>query len=171
MSEEHQAQVHLVCGLVSSGKTTLAKRLAIELPALRLSRDEWLLRLFRLPHDNPRYVAAIEPCTLLMWDIALDALRLGNSVILDWNHWNAQRRAESRDRATSAGFDVVVHYLDVPIDVAINRARARLATAPADAHTIDEQGVRHFATIFEPPTPAERLAVVRHTAQTPAGPD
>jgi integrase len=39
------AQLHLICGLPGAGKTTLARRLEGELPGLRLSPDEWLIRI------------------------------------------------------------------------------------------------------------------------------
>ena len=83
-------------------------------------------------------------------------------MILDWNHWSQQRRADALDRARMAGFDAVVHFLDVPIDTAIRRARNRLSTRPADAHRIDEAAARHFATIFEQPTDDEGLQIIRH---------
>lgn len=35
----------LVCGLPGAGKTTLARRLADEVPAVRLSGDEWMVAL------------------------------------------------------------------------------------------------------------------------------
>jgi predicted kinase len=159
---ESQPHVHLLCGLVCAGKTTLAKRMAAELPALRFSRDEWMLRLYGLDHDDDRYVAALTPCTQLIWDVALEVLSLGQSVIMDWNHWNPERRAESCARARSAGFDVVLHYLEVPLEVAVARARSRLADNDDDAHRIDEDGVRHFATIFQPPTAAEGIPTVMH---------
>src|SRR5947209_1082007 len=76
--------VHLMCGLVAGGKTTLARQLAEELPALRFSRDEWMIRLYGLSYDDPRYVAHLDACTGLMWDLAVEALRLGVNVILDW---------------------------------------------------------------------------------------
>ena len=154
--------VHLMCGLVGGGKTTLARQLAEELPALRFSRDEWMIRLYGLSYDDPRYVEHLDPCTELMWDVAVEALRLGVNVILDWNHWSQQRRADALDRSRKAGFDAVVHFLDVPIDTAIRRARHRLSTRPADAHRIDEAAARHFATIFEQPTDDEGLQIIRH---------
>jgi predicted kinase len=35
----------LICGLPGAGKTTLARRLEQELPAIRLSPDEWIADL------------------------------------------------------------------------------------------------------------------------------
>ena len=40
------ATLHLMVGLPCSGKTTLARKLEHERSALRLTPDEWQLRLF-----------------------------------------------------------------------------------------------------------------------------
>ncbi|MFE0150582.1 AAA family ATPase [Nonomuraea sp. NPDC059007] len=42
---ETKALLIVLCGLPGSGKTTLARRLAAELPAVRLCPDEWLAKL------------------------------------------------------------------------------------------------------------------------------
>ncbi|NJC23977.1 putative kinase [Arthrobacter pigmenti] len=39
-------RVHLLCGLNGAGKTTYARQLEHELPAVRFSLDEWMLHLF-----------------------------------------------------------------------------------------------------------------------------
>lgn len=156
-------KAHAMCGLVCSGKTTIARRLAEELPALRLTRDEWMLHLYgSRRHDDVEYVAAIPRCTDFMWDVAGQVLSLDVGVILDWNHWNQAQRANSRERAAAAGADLVVHYVDVPLELAIAHAKTRLAAEEPYTHPIDEDEVRHFATIFEPPAPHEGIEVVRH---------
>lgn len=151
-----------MCGLVAAGKTTLARRLASELPAVRLSRDEWMLRLHGGRYDDPAYVERLAPCTDLMWDVAVEVTRAGSSVILDWNFWSRARRADARARAAAAAVDVVVHWLDVPLNEVVRRARRRLEDQPSDAHQVHELDVRHFAMIFEPPSAAEGLAIERH---------
>jgi predicted kinase len=35
--------VHMIAGLIGSGKSTFARRLERELPALRISLDEWIV--------------------------------------------------------------------------------------------------------------------------------
>jgi predicted kinase len=155
--------LHLMCGLVASGKTTLARGLAADLGALRLSRDEWMIRLYGLPHDDPRYVERLDSCTELMWDVAFAVIVTGMDVILDWNFWSRHRRADALARASREGVSVKLHWLDVPVEVAIERAEQRLRDAPPNTHRIDADGVRHFATIFQPPDEQEGLPIVRHT--------
>ena len=169
---DDRPKVHAMCGLVCSGKTTTARQIAEDLPALRLTRDEWMLKLYGpRRHDDPEYVAAIPRCTDLMWEMATQALALGMNVVLDWNHWSRERRAESRDRATAAGADLVVHYVEVPVETAIVQATARLAAGQTYVHPIDESEVRHFATIFETPDPSEGIEVVRHPREEAGRPE
>lgn len=152
-----------MCGLVAAGKTTVAKQLAETVPAVRLSRDEWMIRLYGLPHDDPAYVERLEPCTELLWDIALQIASVGTDVVLDWNFWNRQRRADAAQRVAGAGFAACVHWVDIPLEDVIRRADGRLASQSPLAHRIDEATVRHFATIFEPPTDDEGLPILCHT--------
>lgn len=154
--------IHILCGVVAAGKTTLARRLAEDLPAARLSRDEWMLRLFGLAYDDPRYAERLEPCTELLWDVALEIVRAGSNVVLDWNFWSRRRRADAAARAASAGASVELHWVDVPLDEAMRRARMR---TDRHSHRVDEDGVRHLATIFEPPSDAEGMVVRRHTPE------
>src|SRR2546430_17454666 len=49
---ETEPTIHLLCGLVAAGKTTLAEQLAPALPAVRLSRDEWMIRPPGLPSEG-----------------------------------------------------------------------------------------------------------------------
>ena len=54
--------MHLLCGLLGAGKTTYAKQLATDVGGVRFTLDEWMLRLYGLRHDDPRYVARLKPC-------------------------------------------------------------------------------------------------------------
>jgi predicted kinase len=149
--------VHLLCGLPGSGKTTYACQLAANRGAVRFTLDEWMLRLTGLRYDEPDYVARIEPCQELIWDVARQVLGVGHDVVLDWNQWSRDRRAKWRDRARELGYEVVVHYFEVPVETAIARAQAR--EDDGISHQIDANGVRHLDAIFEPPVTDEGLVI------------
>lgn len=76
--------LHLMVGLPCSGKTTLAKKLEQELPALRLNLDEWHIRLFGQDAEEPEHDARHSLIENLLWNVAGRALELGTNVILDY---------------------------------------------------------------------------------------
>jgi hypothetical protein len=82
----------LVVGLPGSGKTTVAKKLAREQNALRLTPDEWMIPLFGQPEaDGKRDV--LEG---LMIGLALQLLRMNTGVVLDFGCWARDERAALR---------------------------------------------------------------------------
>ncbi len=120
--------VHLLCGLNGAGKTTLARRLEQELPGVRFSLDEWMLRCFPgLPYDSTPYARRAEVCKDLMWETALQVLYTGSAVILDWNQWTRQHRAFWKGRAVDAGYPVYLHYVRRSLEVAVQQAEDRSA--------------------------------------------
>jgi predicted kinase len=154
------SRVHLLCGLLGTGKTTHAKRLAADVGGVRFTLDEWMLRLYGLRHVDPRYPAHLEPCQDLIWDVAVQVLAVGHDVVLDWNQWSRERRARWAGRPRELGYDVLLHYLDVPLETALARVLYRTSVGDPVSHEIDEAGARHFAGIFEPPTVAEGLDIL-----------
>ncbi|MFN8637985.1 MAG: ATP-binding protein [Dehalococcoidia bacterium] len=143
--------LHLVCGLPASGKSTLARRLAVELPALRLTPDEWMARIVGHGFDE-RARAAVEAA---QWDIAARALLLGVDVVLENGFWSRADRDDYRARALALGATVCVHYLDVPLDELERRLEARNADLPPDTFAIPLADLRRWHARFEPPTPDE----------------
>jgi predicted kinase len=90
----------LLVGLPRSGNTTVAKKLAREQNALRLTPDEWMIPLFGEPEaDGKRDV--LEG---LMISLALQALRTNINVVLDFGCWagtNAPRCSVDREGRSS----------------------------------------------------------------------
>lgn len=153
--------VHLLCGLNGAGKTTHARRLAAEYRAVRFSLDEWMLRLYpELRYDSPSYGERAEGCKQLIWQVARQVLALGHDVVLDWNGWSRARRATWRDLAREAGYGVVLHYVRVPLEVAIARAEARAMADVAGTHVLNAGAIGHLATIFEEPDEDEDIPIM-----------
>src|SRR3954462_436886 len=70
----------LTCGLPGAGKTTLARRLAADRGAVRLTKDEWLWALGSTPWDAPTQKKLEHE----LWQLAQEILRLRLSVVLDF---------------------------------------------------------------------------------------
>ncbi len=143
--------LHLICGLPGSGKTTLARRLERDLPALRLAPDEWMARIVGDGYDEAKR-AAVEA---VQWEIAARALGLGVDVILENGFWSRRERDDFRARAAALGADTKLHFLDVPRDELLRRLALRNAAVPPDAFRVNEAQLDLWSRSFEPPTPDE----------------
>ncbi len=127
------ATLHLNVGLPSSGKTTLARELEQELPALRLTLDEWHIHLYGQDADDPEHDARHSLIEALLWTVAGRALELGTNVILDYGLSAREEREAYRLRAKRLGAASEVHYLDVPEDELLRRPRTGMRSLRGQA--------------------------------------
>jgi hypothetical protein len=151
--------VHLLAGLNGAGKTTYARRLQAELPAVRFTQDEWILKLHPLRYDDPARGTVTRSCRELIWEVAVQVLAVGTDVVLDWNSWSRQQRREWSSRAAETGYPTVVHYLRVSPETAIAQANRRAARSTPGAYVLDAAAIRHMAAIFEEPGQDEGLEI------------
>lgn len=141
----------LICGLPASGKTTLARRLAPSIPAIRLDADEWMLQLgFDLWDEGARGRVEAQ-----LWVLAQELLAGGQSVILEWGHWARVERDEKRLGARALGVAVELHALDAPLDELVARAEHRQASAEWSAAPMTRAHFEEWATIYRPPDEEE----------------
>lgn len=145
------ATLHLMVGLPCSGKTTLAKQLEHDLPALRLSPDEWMLRVVVDAYDEPKR-AIVEA---MLWEIAARVLALGSDVVLDYGFWSKQERDDFRQRAAAVGASMTIHFLDVPREELHRRLLMRNADLSPDTVPIQPSDLDTWLAMFERPTDDE----------------
>lgn len=156
------ATLHLMVGLPCSGKTTLARELEARHCALRLTPDEWHIRLFG--HDYGENLTKAEEAIhgarhdeveSIMWDLAARVLVLGDDVILDFGCWVRSQRDEFRSRAEELGADFKIHFVDVPEKVLFKRLQIRNAEHSNETFRIPEAKLKEWIQIFEPPSQEE----------------
>ena len=145
------ARLILTCGLPGAGKTTLARQLAAQRGAARLTKDEWLIALGSNPWDEPTRVRLEHE----LWQLAQQLLRLGLSVVLDFGLWARVERDEFRTAARGLGAGVELHYLDVATDELWRRIEARNAAPPWDRYPISRAHLDEWAASFEAPDAGE----------------
>jgi predicted kinase len=139
----------MLCGLPGSGKTTLAKAIEEEMPAVRLCPDEWMTALeVGLFDEGFRTRLEVE-----FRRHALRLVRMGVDVVLENGFWSRAERAEYRQAARAAGVPVHLRYLDVPFEELVRRLEVR--NGSPGTVTITRALLTSYATLFEAPTKAE----------------
>jgi predicted kinase len=141
----------LTVGLPGAGKTTRARQLAKEHNALRLTPDEWMIPLFDGPEAGGKR-AVLEGRFL---SLALEALRLGTNVILDFGCWSRDERSAIRWLAESVGASCRIVY--APVDPETQRARIahRQSVAPDQTFPMSDADLVRWRALFEEPDAAE----------------
>jgi predicted kinase len=154
--------LHLLCGKIASGKSTLAKALSAEHSVILLTEDQWLSRLYpdqiRSVTDYVRLALQLRNVT---GPLVIDLLRAGVTVVLDFPANTPADRQWLRGLADDAQASHCLHFIDIDDDT----CRARL-------HRRNERGEHDFAatdaefdlitSYFQAPNEDEGLDVVVH---------
>jgi predicted kinase len=153
MKKKSSTRLVLISGLPASGKTTLARRLAPKIPAIRLDKDQWTTELGLDVWDDEFRVHLERQ----LWALTQELLAQGQSVILEWGHWARAERDEKRLEARALAVGVELHYLDAPLEELTERAQRRNASGEWSASPMTRAHSERWATIFQPPDGEELL--------------
>ncbi|NHQ89845.1 AAA family ATPase [Janthinobacterium lividum] len=156
--------LHLVCGKIASGKSTLTNQLAQAPHTVRISEDTLLAQLYPGQIASlADYVACAARLRAAIAPLALQMLRAGVSVVLDFPANTPASRTWMRELFQQAGTPHVLHYLDVPDEECKVRLRQRNESGLHPFSTSDAQFdeiTRHFV----PPDSSEGFDIVRIAA-------
>lgn len=157
--------LHMLCGKVGAGKSTLAARLARKHDAVLLAEYPWLSTLFG---DRMSEIADYVDCSrrlrAAMGPHVVALLQAGVPVVLDFAANTARQRSWMRGIVDAAGASHRLHVLDVPEDICLARLRARNAIGEHPFAVTDEQ-FREVNRHFVPPTADEGFDIVVHRTQ------
>lgn len=159
-----EAVLHMLCGKIAAGKSTLSAELGKGAGTLVLCEDEWLYALFA---DRLETLADYADCTARLREIVgplcIDLLRAGNSVVLDFAANRPAERAWMRGLALAAGAQVRLHYLALDDATCLARLKARNARG-GHPFQVSEAQFRRVTSHFVPPTEDEGFDVIEHPA-------
>ena len=111
----------LLCGLPGAGKTTLAEKLASEMPAIVMSPDKEMYEQGTSFFDE-KSRAKIEA---EQWQEALKLAKVGKNVVLENGFWGRDERDKLRHEAHALGLKIELHFLDIPFEELWQRVDAR----------------------------------------------
>ena len=156
------ATLHLLCGKIAAGKSTLAAELVRQPNTVSISEDFWMTRLYPgevltiedYSNRSARLCAAIGPHLV-------DLLQGGLSVVLDFQANTVSRRAWMRGIIDRSGAAHRLHHLDMSDEVCRARLHQRNA-AGTHEYTVTDAEFELFTRYFAAPTPDEGFDVVVH---------
>ncbi len=141
----------VLTGLPGSGKTTLAKELAATMPAVRLGPDDWMtsagIDLWAAPIRSRMEEFQLQ--------LALDLLRAGTNVVIDWGVWAREERDALREAARSVGASVELRWLDASADELWRRIVERDLEGKWAARPITREELDGWCQSYQRPTPDE----------------
>lgn len=147
--------MYVMVGLPAAGKTTLARRLAMECPALRLTPDEWMLPQFG--DSMAGGVRNVLEGRLIA--TALDALGLGVNVVLDFGVWGKDERTALRWLASTVGAECELVYVAIDAPEQARRVVERIETAAEPTFPMTQADLDEWRGRFQPPDEDELRGV------------
>jgi predicted kinase len=154
-----QVTLHMLCGKMAAGKSTLGAELAGAPSTVILCEDFWLARLFGPDmKDVADYALYSRRLREVIGPLVQELLRHGLSVVLDFPANTLETRAWMRTLFEGARADHRLHFLDVPDEVCKARLRARNAARTHDFAPSDAE-FELITSYFIPPSEAEGFKI------------
>jgi len=167
-SNDAAPTLHLVCGKIGAGKSTLSQQLALKPRHVLISEDTWLAALYPGEiHSIADYLQRAATLRNVLADHLRTLLQAGVSVVLDFPFNTPASRAWAREVFSPVGAAHQLHFLDIADEVCKARLRARNALGEQPFQASDEEFeriTRHFVA----PAAEERFVVMRYTEAGPA---
>lgn len=152
--------VYVMCGFIGAGKTTFAKKLEEKTGAVRITKDEWLIRLIGNDPAIEGFEELDHRVCELSRDVAFQLVEKGIDVILDEGFWTREQRVELGKRIHAIGANEVLYYLDTPIEAIRERVVGRNSNLTKDSFKISRSMLDNYLKFWQPPGGDENYVLV-----------
>ncbi len=106
------AKVILICGKLASGKSYYAQQIKNKEKAVVLNTDELTYAMFD-NEQGEKYMELAERANNYLMNKAVEIVKAGCNVILDWGFWKINIRRHMNDFLKSKNVDFEWHYIKV----------------------------------------------------------
>jgi predicted kinase len=148
---KEQSIVYLICGFIGAGKTTFAKKLEKETGAVRITKDEWSIRLIGNDPTIDGYAEWDQKIIGLSRDFAFHLAEKGIDVIMDEGFWGKEEREELKRRIQAIGAKAVMYYVDTPIETMRERVAGRNNNLTRASFKISREMLENYLIHWQPP--------------------
>ena len=165
-------ELHILCGKIASGKSTLAARLSAKPDTVLVTEDAWLDALFGDElQTREDYVSCSRRIKAAMKPHVMALLRAGVSVVLDFPANTPGQRRWFKEIIEATGAAHVLHVLDVPDEICLARLRAR-NTSGDHPFVVTDSLFHEMTGYFTEAAADEGFTILRHgnEAEKPEAP-
>ena len=156
--------LHMFCGKIAAGKSTLASKIAAEENGILISEDAWLHALYADQlHSGADYVRCSRLLRTALAPHVAELLAAGLTVVLDFQANTREVRDWLKALLSDTAADHRLHVLTPPDAVCLARLRARNASGEHPFVVTDAQFER-ISAHFDPPTPEDGFTLVFYDA-------
>jgi predicted kinase len=152
---KRQPIVYLICGFIGAGKTTFAKKLEGKTGAVRITKDEWSIRLIGDDPTIDGYAQWDQKIIGLSQDFAFYLAEKGIDVIMDEGFWAKEEREELKRRIHAIGVKAVMYYVEAPIETIRERVAGRNNFLTKDSFKISREMLDNYLRYWQPPSEDE----------------
>lgn len=157
--------LHLICGRIAAGKSTLARTLSQPAQVICIQEDDWLATLFGDQMTSVQdYVEVSTKLRGIMAPHITQLLEAGVSVVLDYHANTLENRTWMRACADKAGADTLLHLLEVDEETSWQRLQQRNASGTHPFQTSRAQFLQ-ISKHYCPPKPEEGFVIQIHRSE------
>lgn len=156
---------HFFSGKMAAGKSTLARKLALEHNAILIVEDDWLAQLY--PEeitDIPTYIKYSFRLKNIISDHIITLLKNNISVVLDFPANTEKQRLWFRTIYEQANVAHTLHYLDVSDEKCKKQLKLRSLDKPAGSAFTTDDEFDLITEYFQPPADNEGFNLIRYNS-------
>ncbi|OGG33649.1 hypothetical protein A3G68_03165 [Candidatus Gottesmanbacteria bacterium RIFCSPLOWO2_12_FULL_42_10] len=153
-----QPIAYVICGFIGAGKTTFARKLEKETKAIRITKDEWIIKIFgnKITSDK-NFEVYDKNITELATNIAFKILKAGKDVILDEGFWVKSQRDDIKKKILQVGAKPIFYYVESSVEKMKERVINRSNNPTKDSFEINEEMFDKYLKYWEPPKKEEGI--------------